>query len=229
MSVASEYDRAEQVVSDVAMLHDIAAGNLDEQRVREAAGSYWSTEGTSCPAYRSQWRPVCWRCPARLSRRGGRQAYLPRRRCSGGGTRSPSTAWSGCRPYSGNSGGSGRTASCGTMSGGPVRTPPTTPTASSPRRCASYAKGTSARSTRHQRRIWNGRAASSAIRPQGARLTVATWPARDRFPARQGQGLVPLSGPGHTPPRMRGCRCPSGRSQPLPSAVRGARHRGTPK
>ena len=37
MSVASEYDRAEQVVSDVAMLHDIAAGNLDEQRVREAA------------------------------------------------------------------------------------------------------------------------------------------------------------------------------------------------
>lgn len=37
MSVASEYEHAEQVVSDVAMLHDIAAGNLDEQRVREAA------------------------------------------------------------------------------------------------------------------------------------------------------------------------------------------------
>jgi hypothetical protein len=37
MSVASEYDRAEQVVADVAVLHDMAAGRLDEQRVREAA------------------------------------------------------------------------------------------------------------------------------------------------------------------------------------------------
>jgi len=37
MSVASEYDRAEQVVADVAVLHDMAEGRLDEQRVREAA------------------------------------------------------------------------------------------------------------------------------------------------------------------------------------------------
>ena len=37
MSVASEYDRAEQVVADVVMLHDMAAGRLDEQRVRDAA------------------------------------------------------------------------------------------------------------------------------------------------------------------------------------------------
>lgn len=37
MSVASELDRAEQVVTDVALLHDMAAGRLDEQRVREAA------------------------------------------------------------------------------------------------------------------------------------------------------------------------------------------------
>jgi hypothetical protein len=37
VSVASEYDHAEQVVADVAMLHDMAAGKLDEQRVREAA------------------------------------------------------------------------------------------------------------------------------------------------------------------------------------------------
>jgi len=37
VSVASEYDRAEQVVADVALLHDMAAGRLDEQRVREAA------------------------------------------------------------------------------------------------------------------------------------------------------------------------------------------------
>ncbi len=37
MSVASEYDHAEQVVADVVLLHDMAAGRLDEQRVREAA------------------------------------------------------------------------------------------------------------------------------------------------------------------------------------------------
>ena len=36
MSVASEYDRAEQVVADVALLHDMAAGRLDEHGVREA-------------------------------------------------------------------------------------------------------------------------------------------------------------------------------------------------
>ncbi len=37
MSVISEYDRAEQVVADVALLQDIAAGRLDEERVKEAA------------------------------------------------------------------------------------------------------------------------------------------------------------------------------------------------
>lgn len=37
MSVASEYDRAEQVVADVALLQDMAAGRLDEQRVKQAA------------------------------------------------------------------------------------------------------------------------------------------------------------------------------------------------
>src|SRR5216684_4681061 len=37
MSVASELDRAEQVVADVALLHDMAAGRLDEQRVKEVA------------------------------------------------------------------------------------------------------------------------------------------------------------------------------------------------
>jgi hypothetical protein len=37
VSVASEYDHAEQVVADVALLHDMAAGRLDEQPVREAA------------------------------------------------------------------------------------------------------------------------------------------------------------------------------------------------
>jgi hypothetical protein len=37
VSVASEYEHAEQVVADVALLHDMAAGRLDEQRVRQAA------------------------------------------------------------------------------------------------------------------------------------------------------------------------------------------------
>jgi hypothetical protein len=37
MSVASEYDHAEQVVTDVALLRDMAAGRLEGQRVREAA------------------------------------------------------------------------------------------------------------------------------------------------------------------------------------------------
>jgi hypothetical protein len=37
VSVASEYEHAEQVVADVAILHDMAAGRLDQQRVKEAA------------------------------------------------------------------------------------------------------------------------------------------------------------------------------------------------
>lgn len=37
MSIASELGRAEQVVADVALLHDMVAGRLDEQRVRGAA------------------------------------------------------------------------------------------------------------------------------------------------------------------------------------------------
>jgi Homeodomain-like domain len=37
VSVASEYEHAEQVVADVALLHDMAAGRLDQERVREAA------------------------------------------------------------------------------------------------------------------------------------------------------------------------------------------------
>jgi hypothetical protein len=37
MSVASEYDHAEQVVADVALLQDMAAGRLDGRQVRDAA------------------------------------------------------------------------------------------------------------------------------------------------------------------------------------------------
>jgi hypothetical protein len=38
MSVASEYEHAEQVVADVVLLSEMAAGRLDAARVREAAG-----------------------------------------------------------------------------------------------------------------------------------------------------------------------------------------------
>lgn len=37
VSVASEYDHAEQVVADVAILQDMAEGRLDDERVKEAA------------------------------------------------------------------------------------------------------------------------------------------------------------------------------------------------
>lgn len=37
MSVASEFEHAERVVEDVALLRDMAAGKLDQRRVREAA------------------------------------------------------------------------------------------------------------------------------------------------------------------------------------------------
>jgi hypothetical protein len=37
MSVASEYEHAEQVVSDVALLHEMAAGGLDEHRIQQVA------------------------------------------------------------------------------------------------------------------------------------------------------------------------------------------------
>jgi hypothetical protein len=37
MSVASEYDHAEHVVADVALLQDMAAGRLDGKQVRDAA------------------------------------------------------------------------------------------------------------------------------------------------------------------------------------------------
>jgi len=37
VSVASEYDHAEQVVADVAILQDMAEGKLDDERVKEAA------------------------------------------------------------------------------------------------------------------------------------------------------------------------------------------------
>jgi excisionase family DNA binding protein len=37
VSIASEYDHAEQVVADVALLQDMAEGRLDDERVKQAA------------------------------------------------------------------------------------------------------------------------------------------------------------------------------------------------
>jgi hypothetical protein len=37
VSVASEFDHAEQVVADVALLQDMAEGRLDDERVKQAA------------------------------------------------------------------------------------------------------------------------------------------------------------------------------------------------
>jgi DNA-binding transcriptional regulator YiaG len=37
VSIASEYDHAEHVVADVALLQDMAEGRLDDERVRQAA------------------------------------------------------------------------------------------------------------------------------------------------------------------------------------------------
>ena len=37
VSVTSEYDHAEQVVADVALLQDMAEGRLDDERVKQAA------------------------------------------------------------------------------------------------------------------------------------------------------------------------------------------------
>jgi hypothetical protein len=60
MSVASELDRAEQVAADVALLHDMAAGRLDEQRARRPPRSCSSTGVASCPALRVPIIHPCW-------------------------------------------------------------------------------------------------------------------------------------------------------------------------
>jgi hypothetical protein len=115
---------------------------------------------------------------------------------------------------------SGRTASCGITSGGRPRMPPTTPTASSPRHCASCARGNSARNTYLQMKTWHGPAASSAAQlPRSPTDCLGrpdeAGPRADQGPARQGQGVVRLSGRGHPPPRMRGGRRPAIRRSPV--------------
>jgi hypothetical protein len=50
VSVASEYEHAEQVVADVALLHDMAAGRLDQKRVKEAAEVLLAHRQSELPA-----------------------------------------------------------------------------------------------------------------------------------------------------------------------------------
>ena len=222
MSVASEYDRAEQVVADVALLHDIAAGRLDEQRVRDAARVLLEHRRHELPsvsvAVAARLLEVS-RTTVEAWRQAGVLAPAPPQQQR---RRHEVTVDSLVRVQAllKDSGGSERIASCGTTSGGPRKTPRTTPTASSPRRWPSCARGNSARSTCHRMRIWNGHAASSAIQPPRSSTDCCNCPDEasqpaDRLPARQGQGLVPISGPGHTPPRMRGSRCPANGKSPV--------------
>ena len=184
-------------------------------------GFCWSTGGTSCPACRRGGSPPPGGVPH--DRRG---VAAGRRPDPGPGT--AAAAARGHHRQPGTSAGPARGApaarerprAAGITSGGPPRTPPTTPTASSPKRCASCARGNSARSTRHRTMIWNGRVANSAIRPQRSHADCRdrpdeAGPPADHVPAWQGQGLVPLSRRGHTPPRMRGCRCPADWRSPV--------------
>jgi hypothetical protein len=134
--------------------------------------------------------------------------------------RSPSTASSACRFSLRNSGGSERAVSSGITCGGLLKTLPTTPTASLPRRCASCAPGNSATSTCLRRKILTGHAVNSLIRARGSEAdghdcSYAAGPRADRVTARQSQGGAHISRRGHTPARMRGRGCTAGRSRAL--------------
>ena len=82
--------------------------------------------------------------------------------------------------------------------GGPLKTLPTTPTASLPRRCASCAPGNSARSTCLRRKTLTGHAVNSMIEARGSEAdghdcSYAAGPRADRVTARQSQSRAPIS------------------------------------
>ena len=180
----------------------------------------WSTGGTSCPVCRWLWPRACWGSPGQRSSHGGRQAFWCQLLRRGAAMRSPSTASSACRFSLRNSGGSGRAVSSGITCGGPLRTVPTTRTASLPRRCASCAPVNSARSTCLHRKTLTGHAVNSTIQARGSEAdghdcSYAAGPRADRVTARQSQGLAHISRRGHTTARMRGRGCTAGRSRAL--------------
>jgi hypothetical protein len=78
MSVASEFERAERVAEDVAVLSDLAAGRLDEDLVRESAQVLLEHRRSELPAVcLSQSLRVFWEFFARPSRRGGTPRLTP--------------------------------------------------------------------------------------------------------------------------------------------------------
>ena len=221
MSVASEYDRAEQVVADVVLLHDMAAGRLDEQRVRDAARVLLEHRRHELPSVSvavaarllevsrttvEAWRQAGVLTPAPAQRRRRHevtidslvrvQALLGELRQLGKDRELRDYVWWTAQDT------------------------------------ADYADGQLAEALRQLRAgelgeeyvpsdddlEWARR--ELALRPQRSHADCLdhpdeAGPPADRVPARQGQGLVPLSSRGHTPPRMRGCRCPAGRRSPV--------------
>ena len=110
--------------------------------------------------------------------------------------------------------------SSGITCGGLLKTRPTTPTASLPRRCASCAPGNSARSTCLRRKTLTGHAVNSLIRARGSEAdghdcSYAASPRADRVTARQSQSRFRVSRRGHTPARLRGRGCTAGRRRAL--------------
>jgi hypothetical protein len=105
VSIASEYDHAEQVVADVALLQDMAEGRLDDERVKQAAQVLLEHKRHELPS-------VSVAVAARLlgvSRptvESWRQAaFSPQFQSGAGVTRSASKASCACRLCSKNSGG----------------------------------------------------------------------------------------------------------------------------
>ena len=70
MAVTSEYEHAERIVGEVAVLSDMVAGRLDEDGVRQAAQVLLNHRRTELPAFRSRSPPACWMCRGPRSKRG---------------------------------------------------------------------------------------------------------------------------------------------------------------
>ncbi len=179
-----------------------------------------STGGTSCQVCRWLWPRACWGSPGQRSSHGGRQAFSFQLLRGAAAMRSPSTASSACKFSLRNSGGSERAVNSGITCGGPLKTLPTTPTASLPRRCASCAPENSATSTCLHRKTLTGHAVNSLIQARGSEAdrhdcSYAAGPRADRVTARQSQGGAHISRRGHTPARMRGRGCTAGRRRAL--------------
>ncbi len=205
MSVASEYVHAEQVVADVVLLSDMAAGRLDSARVREAAGILLEHRRSELPGVSvavaarllgvsrttvESWRGSGVLDPASSSRRRHEVTIDSLARVNALVTELRRTAGS---------------VTCAITCGGLRRTPPITPTASLLTRSPSCGPGGWARNSVRRRRTCGGRAGS------WAGLGVSRADCRcdpgqdggtaDRGAARQAESVVPVSRRQHPPLR----------------------------